>query len=538
MPFLYRILLFGILIFSLGFTSFSQDAANFRIVDSKNEPLPFATVTVVSVPDTAYKQYEVTDSNGIAHVFLINNHPYIIRISLVNYVQQDKRITFHSNRPDYVIQMQLSSSTLNNVVITANRPLMRQEDDKTIVDPENLAAASTNAYEILEKTPGLYVDQDGNIYLNSTTPAIVYINGREQKMSAADIATMLKNLPPNAIASIEIIRTPSAKYDASGSGGIVNVVLRKGVRIGLTGSITAGGNQGSYGNQFLGININNNNGDVSSYLNMQVNNRNSYDEIQTDRKFAPDSVLSQDAFTRYPGTNYYLGYGINYQWNKKWEISYDGRLSLNNYRNNSKNISSIKTISSNQVVSENESDVQNKANNYNITQGLNFKYKIDSLGSEWTTDLSYTLAPNSTNQNINTNFFQLAYPPIITEGNIDNRLQFFSAQTNLVKKYPQSITVETGAKTTFVSFPTPLFIINFPEAIALRMKSGPALIIMQRTSMRFICRLLKTLMVLFLKLEPEWKIRIWQVISCLQRIHHLECIVQIFSHTYISAEAS
>src|SRR4028118_1092556 len=117
---------------------------------------------------------------------------------------------------------------------------MRQEDDKTIVDPENLAASSTNAFEILEKTPGLFVDQDGNVYLSSTTPARIYINGREQRMSTADIATMLKSLPPNSIASIEILRTPSAKYDANGGGGIVNVVLKKGVRIGLTGSANVG----------------------------------------------------------------------------------------------------------------------------------------------------------------------------------------------------------------------------------------------------------------------------------------------------------
>ena len=104
---------------------------------------------------------------------------------------------------------------------------MRQEDDKTIVDPENLAASSTSGYEVLEKTPGLFVDQDGNIYLNSTTPATIYINGREQKMSTADIASLLKSLPPNSIASIEILRTPSAKYDASGGGGIVNIVLKK-----------------------------------------------------------------------------------------------------------------------------------------------------------------------------------------------------------------------------------------------------------------------------------------------------------------------
>ena len=74
------------------------------------------------------------------------------------------------------------------------------------------------------------MDQDGNIYLNSTTPALIYINGREQKMSTADIASMLKSLPPNSIASIEILRTPSAKYDASGSGGNSECCFEKGCK--------------------------------------------------------------------------------------------------------------------------------------------------------------------------------------------------------------------------------------------------------------------------------------------------------------------
>ena len=79
---------------------------------------------------------------------------------------------------------------------------MRQEDDKTIVEPENLAASSTNGYEIIEKTPGLFVDQDGNIYINSLTPASVQINGRDMKMSTQDIATLLKK--------------PSAKFYSEG----------------------------------------------------------------------------------------------------------------------------------------------------------------------------------------------------------------------------------------------------------------------------------------------------------------------------------
>src|SRR2546423_2772503 len=362
-----RLIILCCIYFFLSSSVYSQETnIRIKVVNNKNEPVAFATVTVLSVPDTIHQQSRVSDSAGISEFQLLQGHPYIIRVTSINYEVPEKKVTIKGENPFYLFKAQALSSTLNKVVVTANRPLMRQEDDKTIVDPENLAASSTNAYEIIEKVPGLYVDQDGNIYLNSTTPATGYINGREQKMSAADIATMLKNLPPNAIASIEILRTPSAKYDASGTGGIVNVILKKGVRIGLTGSITGGLNQGKYGNQFIGININNNNGKTSSYLNFQLSRRDNYEEIKTERIFSSDSLLSQDAITTYPTTNYYIGYGINYQFNKKWEISYDGRFSFSNSNNRSNNFSSISKISTAKVISNNEADVINKITNYNI----------------------------------------------------------------------------------------------------------------------------------------------------------------------------
>ena len=206
---------------------------------------------------------------------------------------------------------------------------MKQEDDKLIVDPENLVEASTSGYEVIEKTPGLFVDQDGNIYISSLTPATVQINGRDMRMSAADVATMLKSLPPNSISKIEIIKTPSAKYDASSSGGIVNVVLKKGVKIGMTGSVTTGAQQGTYGNQFIGFSLNNNDGKKSSYINLNYSKRNSYEKIVTDRLFAPDSMLSQEAFTKYPANTYFAGYGLNYSVGKKWNVDFSGNINLN-----------------------------------------------------------------------------------------------------------------------------------------------------------------------------------------------------------------
>ena len=428
---------------------FAQDApVTLKFTNQKGDPVSFATVTIKSVDDSTAQQTALSDSLGTARFTLSQNTLYAVRATSVAYAALEKTIAVKPGVTTFRFTMQPASASLNNVVVTARRPLIRQEDDKTIVDPEQLANVSTNAYEIMEKTPGLFVDQDGNIYISSTTPARIFINGREQRMSATDIATILKSLPPNAISSIEILRMPSAKYDASGSGGIVNVVLRKGVRIGLTGSVNAGFNQGRYGNQFAGLNLNNNSGKLSTYINLNVSKRNSYEEIITNRRFTQDSVLRQDALTKYPANSYYVGYGVSYAINDKWEWSYDGRLSYNINKSNSVNESVKEQISTERVSTQNFARINNNTKNFSVNQGLNLKYKIDSAGSTWTTDVSYTYSPNNTDQLFSTAFLLPGSFAFLGDGRIENTFRFLSANTDLAKKLKGGYTVETGLKAT------------------------------------------------------------------------------------------
>jgi iron complex outermembrane receptor protein len=436
-------------IFILSSVSGQEVPVTIKVTDHANAPVPFASIAVLQRNDTLKQQIKTADSSGKAVFRLLKDEQYIVRISAVDYKDVEKGIRISGSSTVFSFTTELLVKSLGAVEVRSQKPLMRQEDDKTIVDAENLAASSTNAYEIIEKTPGLFVDQDGNIYLSSTTPATVYINGREMKMSAADVATILKNLPPNSIQQIEILRTPSAKYDASGSGGIVNVVLRKGVKIGLTGSVNAGLNQGRYGNQFIGFNLNNNLNNRRSFLNMQYSRRNSFEQIITDRIFAPDSLLSQDAFTKYPGRSFYAGYGLGYTLNSKWEMDYDGRISLNYSDNSTVNENIIRKISSNSTISNQENKIYNDNKSVSINQGLSSKYKIDSLGSEWTIDLSYHFFDPQTSQRY-INEFTSPFPYTTGgDGEIDNRRHFISMQTDLKKKLPGHVTFETGIKSTF-----------------------------------------------------------------------------------------
>ena len=446
-----------LLLLSVGITAAAQQgvretAVHFKIVNTVREPLPFATVTILSVPDTIQKQEKITDSNGVVLFRLYQMRPYRIRVTSVNYQPLEKNITIKGDNPTLTLVVNKAEQSLSSVVVTASKPLMRQDDDKTIVDPENLAIASTNAYEILEKIPGMFVDQDGNIFLTSTTPAKIYINGREQRMSTADIATLLKSLPPNAIASVEIMRTPSAKYDASSSGGIVNIILRKGIKIGLTGSINAGMNQGFYGNQFAGINLNNSTGKSTSYLNLQLSKRTTFEELNTDRYFAADSMLRQDAFTKYPAKSIYLGYGLGYDLNNKWEFNYDGRFSYNKNKNTSSNLSDIIQLSTANVTSSNQADVHTNTYNLNISQSVTFKKKIDTIGSNWTTDLSANFTPGEADQYFITYFYKPPRANAEGIGNLKNNMNFYAAQTNILKKLPHQVTFETGLKSTYLTF--------------------------------------------------------------------------------------
>jgi iron complex outermembrane recepter protein len=430
----------------------SQVPVTLRVFNSKREPVAYASFTVINRLDSAQVFKQVADSSGKIVLQLNKDGQYGVSITSVNYQPLEKGISLTGNQTNFSFALEPLPKTLTGVVVTSQKPLIRQEDDKTIVDPEALVASSTSGYEVIEKTPGLFVDQDGNIYISSMTPAQIYINGREMKMSAADVATMLKSLPPNSIDKIEILRTPSAKYDASGSGGIVNVVLKKGVKIGMTGSVTAGLQQATYGNQFVGFNLNNNDGKKSSYLNLNFSLRNSYERILTDRLFAPDSLLQQNAYTKYPAKVYYAGYGLSYQFTKKWEASFDARASLNSFDNKTDNRSSIRKISTNQLLTDNIARVSNDGYSFTGNIGGNTKYKIDSLGSEWTNDISYSYGRNDADQRYGTNFNFPVFPPIGGDGNNLNNRNFFTAQTDLKLKMKKSFTLETGLKTSILSF--------------------------------------------------------------------------------------
>lgn len=432
-------------------TLFSQ-TLTIRLTEPNKSPVIGATVRLTDRADTTNILAKITDTTGVARFSVRNGAQYRLEATAIGSIPLSKGVKISGNDQKVTYTLNPDTKALDGVTITARRPIMRQEEDKTIVDPEPIANVSTSAYEIMEKTPGLFVDQDGNVYLNSATPAAIYINGREQRMSASDIAGILKSLPPGSIERLEILRTPSAKYDAANSGGIVNVVLKKGVKIGRTGSVSGGLNQGRFGNRFANLTLNNSDGGRTSNLTFNYSNRNNYDQIITDRILSPDRTLSQTAYTTLPGDAFYTGYSLGFEPSKKWELNLDGRANYNINRSNANNRSTI-GLPNEALVADNLNDLHNRTNSFTINQGLQSKYKIDSAGSELTFDMSYNFTDNQGLQDFNiASFVPASEATLGGLGNIDSRRHFFTAQVDWRYKLPKELSIEAGAKTAIQDF--------------------------------------------------------------------------------------
>lgn len=427
----------------------SAQKASIRVQLSvnKNDSFPPATIQLFSLPDTTLLSSQVAKENG--NSFPVNNFStYLLKISSAGYAEAEKTISVTDKPVSVPVQLKKKVKGMDEVVVVSRKPLVRQEDDKQIIEADALANSSTNAYEVLEKTPGAIVDQDGNVYLSSMTPATIQINGREVKLSAADLASLLKSLPAGSVSKIEILRNPSAKYDAGSSGGIVNIVLKKGVKIGANGSMNVGWFQGEYNTKFAGFNINKGGNKATSYFSYQYTDKNTFEEINSTRQLkTAASALVQKARTTYPGVNHYFGFGTDITISKKINIAYDLRISANDNRSAARNDINI-VNSSNDITGSNASVIDN--HNTSVYWGNNIfsKYKIDSAGSELTAQIDYNRYHYNNEQSYNNYYFLPSTPTLFGNGKISNSKNVFTFQTDLIYKFKHGITLETGLKTT------------------------------------------------------------------------------------------
>ncbi len=420
------------------------------VEDNDKEPLVGATVQLMKLPDSTFHN-NVTDHAGIVSFSGLRNGLYVALISYVGYESFSKNITVDAQYRRFNFRLKEESQLLTAVEVKAKRPLITQDGDKMIVDPEPLAGTSTNALEVLETVPGLFVDQDGGVFLSNASPAQIYINGREQRMSSQDMAAMLRSLPPGSIQRIEVLRTPSSKYDASSTGGIVNIVLKKGVKLGRFGSVGISINQGVYGNQFLNFSLNNSLEKGNWYINGNFNRNASEDTGDLNRSLGLGNYLTQSMVTESRNNQENLGFGLGYDFTEKLGFSYDSRINVAQNNSDSRNESLI-ISPEDKPLSEIHNVTLNNGNSLSVQQDFTLIYKIDTTGSLLETKAGYNFRDGQSEQEYRSDILFPAFNPLIGEGDRDHGRNFVLLQSDLTYYLRGKLKLETGLKGTFQNF--------------------------------------------------------------------------------------
>ncbi|HEX8332162.1 MAG TPA: outer membrane beta-barrel protein, partial [Segetibacter sp.] len=300
-------------------TSFSISAQTISGVakEAGGQPLTGATITLYK--DSAVAKLAVTKDKGNYHFENIKPGTYRVGTSHVGsapaFSNSFKVETADVTVPDLIITK--ASANLQGVTVTAKKPLVEVKADKMIVNVEGtINATGSDALELLRKSPGVQVDKDDNLSISGKNGVQVYVDGRPTPMSGQDLANYLKTIQSAQIEAIEIITNPSAKYEAAGNGGIINIKLKKNKNFGTNGSVNTGFNQGIYPKYNGGISLNNRNKNVNIYGNYNYNHGETQMKMRLQRSVL-DTLFDQQATSRSINNSHSFKAGVDYTINKQ-----------------------------------------------------------------------------------------------------------------------------------------------------------------------------------------------------------------------------
>lgn len=239
-----------------------------KIVNTRMEPVPGVTMILKDANGDRLVKSSLSNPDG-TFTLTASNGRYVLQVSYLNIVAyQSKPIDLTEDVDLGIIEIETDARDLMEVVIRSvvSKPLIQIQGRKLVYNIENSSTSQgTNVLEALKKAPGIIVNQDNTVTINGASGALVTINGRQTYLQAQELAQLLKSMASSDLKSIEIIKNPSAEYDAAGTGGIINLVLKKSRAEGFNGSINNGLAYGETIKQNTNVNVNFRKGNLNAF---------------------------------------------------------------------------------------------------------------------------------------------------------------------------------------------------------------------------------------------------------------------------------
>jgi hypothetical protein len=453
------ILIFSILLQNLSAVELETASIKGIITDQKDTPVPFATILLKNSSDSTLYKGEITNEKGEFNFENVKEGSFFLQVQMTGFEQVNKPLTVTGSAIDLgKIIVGPSSKELQTVTVAAERPFIERQIDKTVVNVENsIVQAGSSIMEVMEKLPGVLVDQDGNISLKGKQGVIIMIDGKPSALSGQDLANMLKGMPSSNIQKIEIITNPSAKYDAAGNAGIINIVMKKNRRDGFNGNVSASYGQGRYAKYNTSLSLNYKKKWYNLFFNYSYANRKGFNNLVLNRKFYEGdtliTVFETDNYIIFPFSTHTPRFGADFYLSKKTTLSVLGSGVVNSFQPSADNHTDILDGNNNKISSYdfiNESD--DKWYNYSFNTEL--KHQFDTTGKELVVNLDYARYWNITDQlftTTNNNASDSVMSTTYLVGKQNGSLDLYSVKADYTNPLKNNAKFDAGLKSSYVS---------------------------------------------------------------------------------------
>jgi len=432
-----------------------------KVLDDKKQAFPYATVSILNAKDSSIVKGTLTADNGTFEIKSLKEGNYLVAIYVVGYKKgysgpysisaAKKTVNIGS------VQLDTDAKLLKGVEIVKQKPLIERQIDKTVINVENSALAAGNtALEILQKSPGVTVDKDGKIALRGKQGVMVMMDGKPTYLSSEQLANLLRSTEGNAIQSIELITNPSAKYDASGNSGIINIKMKKNRNFGTNGSILGGAGYGRFYKANAGVTLNHREKKFNVFGNFDYGRNKSFgstDIVRVNSTSSNQTYFDQSNYRVRSRKNYNYKGGFDYFINDNNTIG----IAVNGYNSKGSADVEVSTLigsSLNQtdssVIAQNPSTYKYSGQSYN----LNYKGTIDTAGQEITVDADYSKYTSYENNDFNNRYLdntgQVYKPDYLFRNRTPSVTKIWAGKTDYTYPINKDMKFEAGLKSSFV----------------------------------------------------------------------------------------
>jgi iron complex outermembrane recepter protein len=435
-----------------------------KVIDGNTKTVEAASITLHKATDSSVAKMSVANKEGKYQFENVTEGNYFVSISAVGHSKGfSEKFTVdaaHAAIEVKTIELVPVSKNLGAVTVTSRKPLIEQRIDRTIV---NVEAAVTNvgatALEVLEKSPGISVDKDGNISLKGKQGVQVYVDGRPSYLSGADLANLLRNMNANQLEQIEIMTNPPAKYDAAGNSGVINIKTKKNKQLGYNGSINLGYGQGRYPKINESVNFNYRKNKVNLFANVGYSNRKNFQDLNIQRKFIEKNTkelkshFDQESKIRESSESINAKLGLDYYATKKttFGVVFNGFNNPGTFNNRSNVLISDPNRVLNSIT---RAGTTNERKWKNFGTNLNFRHVFDSTGREVTADVDYLTYKSTNTQDLINSYYGATGIPTFTPdtllGSLPQDINIYTAKIDYSHPLKKGAKIEAGIKAGLV----------------------------------------------------------------------------------------